>query len=124
MKKWALCLGIMALFAGLCAPSANADLYWETETVSTNVPNQPDGTSIQKYLFHPQRLASCNWVTAKVYIVDYNAMELYSLDMKAKTFTELNLSELPGLPGVAASDQEENGRNNGGRHGNPGYSYR
>jgi hypothetical protein len=106
MKKWALCLGIVALFTGLCAPSANADLYWETENVSTNIPNQPDGTSIQKYYFTP-KASRVQLGDNKVIIVDYNAMQLYSLDTKAKTFTELNLNELPGLPGVAASDKKK-----------------
>ncbi len=106
MKKWALCLGIMALFTGLCAPSANADLYWETENVSTNFPNQPDGTSILKYYFTPNA-SRVELSNTKLIIVDYNAMRLYSLDAKAKTFTELNLTELPGLPGVAAADNKK-----------------
>jgi hypothetical protein len=106
MKKWALSLGIMALFAGLCAPSASADLYWETENVFTNFPGQPDGTSILKYYF-TSRALRVQLDDTKVFIVDYNAMQLHSLDTKAKTFTELNLSELPGLPGVAAADNKK-----------------
>jgi hypothetical protein len=106
MKKWALCLGIMALFTGLCAPSANADLYWETENVSTNFPNQPDGTSILKYYF-TRTSSRVQLGDTKVFIVDYNAMQFYSLDTKAKTFTELNLSELPGLHGVAPADNKK-----------------
>jgi hypothetical protein len=106
MKKWALCLGIMALFTGLCTSSANADLYWETENVFTNVPNQPNGTSIQKYYF-TSNASRVQLSDTKVIIVDYNAMQLYSLDTKAKTCTELNLSELPGLPGVAAADNKK-----------------
>jgi hypothetical protein len=106
MKKWALCMGIVALFAGLCAPLANADLYCETENVSTNVPTQPDGTSILKYYFshNAWRLQLGD---SKVFIVDYNAHQLYTLDIKSKTFTELNLNELPGLPGVAAGDKKK-----------------
>jgi hypothetical protein len=106
MKKWALCVGIMALFAGLCGPSANADLYWETENVFTNVPNQPDGATIQKYYF-TSNASRVQLSDTKVIIVDYNAMQLYSLDTKTKTFTEQNLSELPGLSGVAAADQKK-----------------
>ena len=106
MKKWGLCLGIVALFTGLCTPSANADLYCETENVSTNIPNQPDGTSILKYYF-THNASRVQLGDTKVIIVDYNAMQLYSLDTKAKTFTEMNLSELPGLPGVAAADKKK-----------------
>ena len=106
IKKWGLCLGIVALFTGLCTPSANADLYCETENVSTNIPNQPDGTSILKYYF-THNASRVQLSDTKVIIVDYNAMQLYSLDTKAKTFTEMNLSELPGLPGVAAADNKK-----------------
>jgi hypothetical protein len=106
IKKWGLCLGIVALFTGLCTPSANADLYCETENVSTNIPNQPDGTSILKYYF-THNASRVQLGDTKVIIVDYNAMRLYSLDTKAKTFTEMNLSELPGLPGVAAADNKK-----------------
>jgi hypothetical protein len=106
IKKLALCLGIAALFTGLFAPLASADLYCETENVSTNVPTQPDGTSILKYYFthNAWRLQLGD---SKVFIVDYNARRLYTLDTKAKTFTELNLNELPGLPGVAAGDKKK-----------------
>ncbi len=90
VKKWALCLGIMALFAGLWAPFAKADLYWETENVSTNVPHQPDGTSILKYYF-TSNASRVELGGSKVFIVDYNAMQLFSLDTKAKTFTETEL---------------------------------
>lgn len=106
MKKWALCLGVMALFTGLWAPSANADLYWETENVFTNVPSQPDGTSILKYYCTPKALR-VQLSDTTVFIVDYNAMQLYSLDTKAKTYNEHNLSELPGLHGVAPADNKK-----------------
>ncbi len=107
-KKWALCLGIAALFAGLCAHSAKADLYWETESVSTNIPHQHNGTSIQKYYF-TSNASRVELGGGKVIIVDYNTLEMYSLNTKAKTCTELNLNELPGLPDGSAADKKKIG---------------
>jgi hypothetical protein len=96
-NKWALCVGIMALFAVLFAPSAKADLYFESENVSTNLPNQPNGTAIQKNYFTSNR-SRIEMGNGKVFILDYNAMKLFTLDSRAKTYTELNLGEVPGLP--------------------------
>jgi hypothetical protein len=105
-RKWALCLAITALLAGLYARSSMADLYWETESVSRSVSRQQNRTSIQKYYFTPKALR-VELGESKVYIVDYNAMELYSLDTGAKTCSELNLTELPGLPEVSGADKEK-----------------
>ncbi len=96
-KKWALCLCIMALFAGLFAPSAKADLYFESENVSTNMPNQPNGTSIQKNYFTSNR-SRIEMGNGKVFILDYNAMKMFSLDSRSKTYSELNLGDVPGVP--------------------------
>ena len=105
-RKLALCLGIAALLAGPCARPAWADLYWETESVSTNISRQQTRTSIQKYYFTPKALR-VELGDSKVHIVDYDAMELYSLDTKAKTCTEMNLAEMPGLPGVSTADKNK-----------------
>ena len=108
-KKWALCLCIMALFAGLFAPSAKADLYFESENVSTNIPNQPNGTAIQKNYFTSNR-SRFEMGNGKVFILDYKAMKMFSLDSKAKTYTELNLGQVPGLPeNMPAANKEKVG---------------
>ncbi|SPF38065.1 conserved exported hypothetical protein [Syntrophobacter sp. SbD1] len=99
-NKWALCLGVITLFAGLCAPTANADLYFETESISTNVPNRPNNATTLKSYFTSD---ASRWELGdgKVIILDYNAMKLFMLDPKAKTYRELNLGERPGLPDTA-----------------------
>jgi len=102
----AICLVIAALFAGLCARPAFADLYWETESVSTNLSRKVGRTSIQRYYFTPKAFR-VELGEGKAYIVDYDAMELYSLDTKARTFSELNLTEPPGFPGVSAADKKK-----------------
>ncbi len=96
-NKWTLCLGIMALFAGLCSPSANADLYFETENISTNIPDQTNGASILKNYF-TSNASRVELASGKVYILDYNGMKLFSLNPKAKTYTELSIGKLPRLP--------------------------
>jgi hypothetical protein len=105
-NKWALCLGIMALFAGLCAPSVNADLYFETENISTNIPNQTNGASTLKNYF-TSNASRVELSSGKVYILDYNAMKLFSLDPKAKTYTELGIGKLPGLPDKSGAGKQK-----------------
>ena len=101
----ALCLGIAALLAVFCGRSAMADLYWETESVSTNDSNHKNKVSTQKYYFTPGALR-VELGGSRVYIVDYNAMELYTLDTKTKTSSEMKLNELPGIE-VSAADKNK-----------------
>ena len=56
VRKWAFCLGVTALFAGLYAYPASADFYCESESVSTNLSHRRSGPSIQKYYFTPDAL--------------------------------------------------------------------
>lgn len=88
-------MGITVLVTVLCSHSVKADLYWETVSVSTNVSQMSNATSVQKYYFTPNA-SRVELGGHKVYIVDYNAMELYTLDTKAKTCAEMNLGTLLG----------------------------
>ncbi len=105
-NKWLLCLGIMALFAVLCAPKANADLYLETESISTNVTNRPNSTTTLKSYYTP---TASRWELGdgKVIILDYNAVKLFMLDPKTKTYRELNLDERPGLPSTSDAGKQK-----------------
>jgi hypothetical protein len=106
-NKWALCACIMVLFAGLWAPSAKADLYFETVNISTNLPHQPKGTTTLKYYFN-SKASRVELGNGKVYILDFDAMKLFSLDAKARNFTELNLGgELPGLPDISVPGKQK-----------------
>ena len=106
--RWAFCLGVTALVAGFYAHTAGADFYFETESVSTNVSHQRSGPSLQKYYFTPNAIR-VELNNHKVFIVDCNAMEFYSLNTKAKTGTELNLAELPAVNDPSAADRKKMG---------------
>jgi len=94
MKIWTLCLGIiLAMSTGLYVRPVKADLYWETESVSSGIAHRSKGTSIQKYYFTPNA-SRVELSGKKIYIVNYKSMILYSLDTKAKTCSTLNLAEL------------------------------
>jgi len=95
-KRSVLFIGILILPAFLCAPPARADLYWETESVWTNMPHRHNGTSVQKYYF-TSKASRLELSGGKAFILNYDTMELYSLDTKKKTCTELNLANLPQL---------------------------
>jgi len=106
VKKWTFCLGVTALFAGLCAHSVNADFYCETESVSTNASARHHKTSVQKYYFTPHALR-VELSGNKVFIVNCDTMELYSLNTKTKTGIEVNLGELPALYDASAADKKK-----------------
>jgi len=107
INGWALCAFIMALFTGLCVPSAKADLYFETVNVSSNFPHQPKSTTMLKYYFN-SRASRVEVGNGKVFILDYHAMKLFSLDSKAKTFTELNIGDnLPELSNTSGSRKQK-----------------
>ncbi len=91
-----MCLGIMALLAVLCAPSANADLYVETENISTNIPHQPNGATTLKNYF-TSNASRVEWGNGKVFILDYNAMKMFTLDPRAKTYSENSIGELQAV---------------------------
>ncbi len=107
-KKWALCLCFIVVLAGLCTRSAYADLYWETESVSTNLPHRANGTTIQRYYFTPHA-SRVELGGGKIYIINYKAMELYTLDTKAKTCAELNLGDPPAAIVDGAADKKKMG---------------
>ena len=105
-KKWALCLCVMALFAGLFTPLSKADLYFEAENVSTNIPNQPNGTAVLKNYFTSNR-SRFETGNGKVIILDYKTLKMYSLAPETKTYTEQNLGDVPGLPDMPAANKQK-----------------
>ncbi len=105
-NKWALCLGIMVMFAGLYASAAKADIFFESEDVSTNVPNHANGASIVKNYFTSDAYRT-ELGDGKVVIMDYNSMKLFMLDPKAKTYREINMAERPKLPGSMGADKQK-----------------
>jgi hypothetical protein len=105
-NKLVLFLGIMALFAGFCSTSARADLYFETANISTSMPHQQKSATTLKYYFNSSA-SRVEFGNGKVYILDYNAMKLFSLDPGAKTYTELNIGTLPGLPDPSCSGKQK-----------------
>lgn len=106
--RWTLCLGIMALFGGLCSFTAYADLYIETENVSTNLPHQSNGASTLKNYFNStgSRVELGN---GKVFILDYDSMKLFKLNPKAKTYKEMKIGKIPGIPDVNVTHGQQKG---------------
>ncbi len=105
-KKWLIYPWIMALVAALFAGPARADLFWETRSVSVNIPGQSNGDSTQKYYFTPHG-SRVELGAGKVIIVRYKSMKLYSLNTRTRTCTEINLARLPKIPGLGGGNQKE-----------------
>ncbi len=116
VKQWSLCLGLIAIFVSLCAAPAKADLSWENENVSTNIPHQPNGTTIQKNYF-TQNASRVELGNGKIMIIDYNAMKMYSLEPAAKTYTEIDINEMGMPPNMSPADKKKMGEMMGGMMG-------
>lgn len=93
--KILLTLSVAAL---LSAASANADIYWESRQISQGVPGIPDGTQIVKNFMTPSatRYEASNNIT----IIDLDKMKLFALDLKAKTYNEIDLATMGQVPGM------------------------
>ena len=93
-------VGLTAAFALICSlfiHAARADICWETETTMTNVRHNRNGSSFQKYYLTPAAFRA-ELGDKKVYILNYNTMNLYTLDPKKQKFSVHDLSKLPGFP--------------------------
>ena len=108
-KKWLFYPWMIALAAVFFAGPARADLYWETHSVSVNIPGQTNGTSIQKYYFTPYA-SRVELGAGKVIIVNFKSRKLYSLNTRARTCTQINLARLPGIPGMSGVNQKQMGQ--------------
>ncbi len=96
----------LAFFALFWATAAYADLYWENENVSRGVPHHRDGTTLQKNYFTSSAMR-VEPGDGKVLIVEYDSMTMYTLDPRTKTYTQMDLNDIPGLPANAPAAQKE-----------------
>ncbi len=94
------------ILALLFAFSARADLYFEYENVSKNIPRQQDGTRIQKnYLTsYASRIETGD---GKVIIVDYNSSVLNTLSPLTRSYSQLKIDDVPGAPADASPAEKE-----------------
>ena len=96
----------MIVLAALFATTAHADLYWESETVSSGVPHQQSGATIQKHYFTPSayRLETGD---GRIIIMNYDQLKFYTLDPQTKTYTVLDINQMPEMRGM---DKEQMGK--------------
>lgn len=102
------CFGLMVFSALLLVSTAHADLYWENENVSTGVPHQQNGTTLQQNYF-TANASRIEMGDGKVIISDYKSMNIYNLDTKAKTYSVVNMNEF-GMPKMSGPEREQMGK--------------
>jgi hypothetical protein len=83
--------------------NAAADLYFESEQTSQNIPGQQSGTSIVK------QYVSFDGTTTdmadRITIFDFKEKMMYDLDKKAKTYTKSPIEKM-GMPAEGAQGQD------------------
>jgi hypothetical protein len=82
---------VAVLFTGA---GARADLYWESEIVTTGVSSQADGTKTAKNYF-TANASRTDLSNGKATITDYNTLDMVHLDLAAKTFMQMSLNAMP-----------------------------
>ncbi|MHC1729686.1 MAG: DUF4412 domain-containing protein [Syntrophobacteraceae bacterium] len=105
INKLVFCLVFMALTAAFFASAAHADLYWENENISTGIPNQKNGTTLQKNYFtaNASRIETGD---GNVIISDYKSMNVYNLNTQAKSYTVMNMNDF-GMPKMSGPEKEQ-----------------
>jgi len=109
VSKPGLCFAVLLISLCLFSAAARADLYWENENVSSGIPNQPAGTTIQKNYFIPTA-TRIEMGDGKIILLDYDKLMMYSLNPQKKTYTQVNLNDM-GMPAkMSGAEKEQMGK--------------
>jgi len=101
-------LSFLTLAAGFCllvSAPVWADLFWESEQVTQGVPGQEDGTRIIKN--YVTKEASRTDLGDAVTIVKYDDMTMYQLNLKEKTYTQIDMKSMGMPPAGEEMDAEK-----------------
>lgn len=92
-RRWKRCLALGLLVLLMMSARVDADLLWHSEIVSKGVPGQADGTQIGKnYCTETAcRIESGDTIT----IMDFQKGNIYILDPKEKTYSEMAPQGMP-----------------------------
>ncbi len=105
-SKFAICFGSTAFLMLFFAFLAHADLYFEYENISKNIPRQPDGSRIQKnYL--TSSASRIETGDGKVIIFDYNSSVFYTLSPMTRSYSQVKIDDVPGVPAEASPAEKE-----------------
>ncbi len=94
LKKSILVSFMVLLNLALIAPMAFADLYWESEQVSSGIPGQGQGKMITKHWVTSH--ASRTEIGNNVSITDFDKKVTYILDTSRKTYQKIDLTKMGG----------------------------
>lgn len=112
--KLVVCFALTACLGLFFALGAHADLYFENENVSKGIPHQQDGTKLLKSYFI-QTASRVEPGDGKVIIMDYSSMMIYTLNPQNRSYTQVNLNDIPGMPANASpADKEQMAKMMGG----------
>lgn len=102
--RWSV-LVLAAILVAVYANVACADLYWESVSETKNIPQQPDTSSLVKtyYSLNASRIETDDFTM----IIDHDAMMLYRLNPKDKTYTTANMGAMVQGPAGEAPAQVE-----------------
>jgi hypothetical protein len=121
-RKWMWCLVSTLLIFFTVSTAAYADLYWETvkvtggmpEGLPKNLPKQVRDQMLEQ--FKPKTETTKNYLTSyasrnetgnMIVIMEFDTMNMYQLDPRAKTYTKVNImSEMDRMPEGMKKDMQ------------------
>jgi hypothetical protein len=97
MRKKIACILFLMVFFIFFAIPVYADLFWQNVQETKGMPGQPDEVQTVDHYFtqNASRTETGNMAT----IMDFEGMNLYQLDMKAKTYNKIDLNAMGQMAG-------------------------
>ncbi len=97
MKIRTACIFFLMIFVIFFSIPVHADLFWQNIQETKGMPGQPDEVQTVDHYFtqNASRIETGNMAT----IVNFDGMNLYHLDMKAKTYNKIDLNAMLNMAG-------------------------
>jgi hypothetical protein len=90
--RWGAPLMVAALILFIVLPTAYADLYIESESVTKGIMGQPDQTKTIKTYYTKNAMRTDSG--SSIMIMDLKTMDMYNLNPQTKTYTKMNLNDM------------------------------
>jgi len=97
MKTRTACIFFLMIFMVFFSIPVYADLFWQNIQETKDIPGQPDEVQTVDHYFTQN--ASRTEIGNMATIMDFDSMNLYHMDMQAKTYSKIDLNAMGQMAG-------------------------
>ncbi len=97
MKSRTACIFFLMIFMVFFSIPVYADLFWQNIQETKDIPGQPDEVQTVDHYFTQN--ASRTEIGNMATIMDFDSMNLYHMDMQAKTYSKIDLNAMGQMAG-------------------------